>query len=1292
MSQGPRRQQAISSRMRTEEVAQKALDELRPLLEHVAQLPFRRVVVQRAENACKRLTTELEVTRLLRSMKASTDPVSIEKELLRAKDLGLPIVGDLKALELRAERLRQQLGLVKELQGALASTNDTDLVIVLEEVDNAGLKSRPEEWLAELPGAALTKEAVKRVEDSRKARSVQKRTSQQLLQPIREVAGAAADSLILRATITELPGGVLHAVTKSTEEIRLMFRRDRWVVFQSTAGHLPIGCTSLPSWPDDIPSLTGTDQELPMAPASWTPVVSNAEVRDALVTAERNADALVAELLAGKNAGTAGARQLLVLHGTPGSGRRAYAKSMPVLMGQAYDSSVQVFAGEIARRLLQPLFKRLAVSRSSAKTKGVVESPEKEAFLLEALQLDERFGALASEVAWGRERSSLREAMRLGLPAIAESDGDSMADIKEQVAAAKERGYRVVGVFLKTPISIIKRRAEERFDKELELGTPLGGRLFGALVDRANRLAIDTWPDLASLCDEVKEVQQRDEQVMRRRSTLGGLSPDQRKTLTSELTRSKDDYDSVKLEQLLGQAAAHGFESDEVSSARQVFESLQTEEYLIAMILENREAIAEPMPPAQLLTRMQNLSAQIRKMQGNEEVASHALQATQDAQRRRSRGRSALGSDWTSLQDKQLADSVFKDLSTFSRLKDERNWKGHAGLLRGLVGGKGPMLTHSKAMISEALTKVPDRLESEAKQSFTNILTWMGDRPAQEVVRVDSREEVLRAAQSSPELRDEVFVQLMKQLSSNLGARSCLEGWKLMLDLCGTVIPSEELTEFLRCFLALAAREGAAPEERYFTNDQGATLEAWHFAKDSLTALSALQAQSGTAEGGRGKTAARVSLKSDPSDLADDSAAVLGVVVYLIDGITQKVYSQLSVSLGVLGQQVGSRLGVVHTGDFSFYQVLEGCETPRMLADDIKLSDLSEHWQELKEATGRRSRLSWRRRFVGPNEILKHGDPAHAALTFRQALACYQGCCAMPQGEQQLACRVAGALLCAEVSGTDAEAQSRMKDPAFMEKLLPAYLVDEVPSNQREALYSEIFSMAKQMRPELGSQVHHFQRMSKTLGLLQELTLFGSHCWPVRQSNGIPGGQAVVVDPPKHTMRFDDTGKVDKETRGLFLFVNLKGVYLYSRDRLDKETDSSVQRAFFFLPQKPTTSEMGRGSRSMIKSTQGERLLKWGAVPPGKKRDAESVPVSGYLQLVVLASPQGSSKSYGDDDVRPHLVTLECADALDVAYVIHRAVTEVAVLKPDATLARGSHTMALAAFRSSRCDTDVDYG
>merc|ERR1719329_886197 len=373
-------------------------------------------------------------------------------------------------------------------------------------------------------------------------------------------------------------------------------------------------------------------------------------------------------------------------------------------------------------------------------------------------------------------------------------------------------------------------------------------------------------------------------------------------------------------------------------------------------------------------------------------------------------------------------------------------------------------MTHSKAMINEALTKVPDKLESEAKQSFTSILIWMGDRKEQELVRIGSREEVLQAAQSGPELRDEVFVQVMKQLSNNPGTLSLLEGWQLMRDLCGTVLPSEELTEFLRCFLNEAALAGAAPEERYFasTHDavsypgiagqrgtfHGATLEVWRLAKDSLTALAALQAQSGMVAGRKDSAPARMSLKTASLDEADDSSAVLGVVVYLLDGKSQKVFAQLSVSLGFLGRQVGGRLGVLHTGDFSFYQLLDGCSTPRMLADDIQLSDLCDNWQQLKEATGRRSRLSWRRRFVRPNEVLLLGDPAHAALTFIQAIACYQGLDVLPPGEQQIACRVAGALLCAEVSGTDAEAQSRMRDLTFMQRLLPAPILDKVPPEE----------------------------------------------------------------------------------------------------------------------------------------------------------------------------------------------------------------------------------------------------
>merc|ERR1712050_501678 len=81
----------------------------------------------------------------------------------------------------------------------------------------------------------------------------------------------------------------------------------------------------------------------------------------------------------------------------------------------------------------------------------------------------------------------------------------------------------------------------------------------------------------------------------------------------------------------------------------------------------------------------------------------------------------------------------------------------------------------------------------------------MGDKPNAFIA--DNQKPILKAAASSDTiLRDEVYIQLMKQLTMNPSADSAAKGWSLMIALINQGLPSEELSAFLSAFLKRFAR------------------------------------------------------------------------------------------------------------------------------------------------------------------------------------------------------------------------------------------------------------------------------------------------------------------------------------------------------------------------------------------------------------------------------------------------------------------------------------------------------
>jgi hypothetical protein len=89
----------------------------------------------------------------------------------------------------------------------------------------------------------------------------------------------------------------------------------------------------------------------------------------------------------------------------------------------------------------------------------------------------------------------------------------------------------------------------------------------------------------------------------------------------------------------------------------------------------------------------------------------------------------------------------------------------------------------------------------------------MGDKPA---AYIGSKEEpVILLAKRTPALRDEIFIQVMKQLTGNPSPESVLCGWKLLKKLCQAVTPSEDLCDFLRYFLQRAMKMDKAAKAAF---------------------------------------------------------------------------------------------------------------------------------------------------------------------------------------------------------------------------------------------------------------------------------------------------------------------------------------------------------------------------------------------------------------------------------------------------------------------------------------------
>merc|ERR1719461_1621703 len=121
------------------------------------------------------------------------------------------------------------------------------------------------------------------------------------------------------------------------------------------------------------------------------------------------------------------------------------------------------------------------------------------------------------------------------------------------------------------------------------------------------------------------------------------------------------------------------------------------------------------------------------------------------------------------------------------------------------------MLKFTSTPITRPLTKLDDESEFKAVRVFQDIMRRMGDMA--DPSSADKEGSILDFASSNDDLRDEVYLQVMKQLNGNPSARSEKAGWELFRALVSKVLPTRRLRDFVQTFLVNYATNTGEYEE-----------------------------------------------------------------------------------------------------------------------------------------------------------------------------------------------------------------------------------------------------------------------------------------------------------------------------------------------------------------------------------------------------------------------------------------------------------------------------------------------
>ncbi|XP_075273720.1 unconventional myosin-VIIb [Opisthocomus hoazin] len=130
--------------------------------------------------------------------------------------------------------------------------------------------------------------------------------------------------------------------------------------------------------------------------------------------------------------------------------------------------------------------------------------------------------------------------------------------------------------------------------------------------------------------------------------------------------------------------------------------------------------------------------------------------------------------------------------------------------------GRSQLWAHSKEPLKQPLLKTactdPD-LRDLACQAFIAIMKFMGDYPSKQAhSSTEVTDQIFVAAIQEEVLRDEIYCQIMKQLTENRNRYSVTKGWQLLWLCTGLFPPSKSLLKHAQKFMETRQKETLALE------------------------------------------------------------------------------------------------------------------------------------------------------------------------------------------------------------------------------------------------------------------------------------------------------------------------------------------------------------------------------------------------------------------------------------------------------------------------------------------------
>ncbi|KAL8274078.1 hypothetical protein Esti_001920 [Eimeria stiedai] len=448
-----------------------------------------------------------------------------------------------------------------------------------------------------------------------------------------------------------------------------------------------------------------------------------------------------------------------------------------------------------------------------------------------------------------------------------------------------------------------------------------------------------------------------------------------------ELTRATTQCDGDTLQFLLSRASEAGIPPGqrEVRVAQQQLRNLSDPHWLECELKECVILLSWGSVSQADSARLTNLIKQGKAIPGLKREILVSAEATQKAMAETELGK-CMPEDPAGLYSLEN----YPDLAINAEIK---RTKSTAKLERLLMHRDG-LLSFQSDALTEPLLLLPDPLDREALGIFRKIQCLMGDRFS---VGHNYAAELVKMACVSDLLRDEMYLQVLKQLHGNANTRSVRKGFRFLATLCESCPPSPALDRYVRQALELHLDNSGATG-LFSTLDD----DEKHRGLQTRSALGARAAdetelQCICAEALRALE--ENSNMSKSSDQGRPRRSIFEFQVFLTDGSKRRVPLAAQAAASSLCSETAASLNMHNASEWAIEELLPSyllkpCSSVSETIPCYRVLPQDELILPLIENASRQVTLVFRRPFLRSKEsVAPH--PMHSRLTCHQAVSDY---------------------------------------------------------------------------------------------------------------------------------------------------------------------------------------------------------------------------------------------------------------------------------------------------------------